>query len=682
MNDYAYSAHLMDNNPVVWVAFGSTIATTAKACERRPYLDQLAVLRLSSTNGNHSTRLTMWRGGTPHAFDPEQVDPARIRAWLQHCDHSHGDRCHKPSAHLVRATVHPGFIDIDRECVVTPDHSVPYVALSYVWGPVETLQARKENIDSLRRLGSLSFEGEHEIPATIQDAMKLCALTGQKYLWVDRVCIIQDDLENKGQHLNAMAEIYAKAEFTIVAADGSHADYGLSGMGRRVEERRKHLIPFPTKTMVDETTNTAGQDRFSGKAWSSRAWTYQEHVFSRRLLYMDKFVSWMCYSATWDEWCSPPNTPSGDEANRIDRYGKGGKLYTINWLSLVEYANMVEQYNSRTLTYDSDILNAFLGVMTQMCEGFPAGFYGGLPEFYFTICLLWQPSNGLRPRFPNAECAPSWSWLEWSGKLDLEMWRCNTDAELLHAEIETAITPVAKFFKKYDHSSDTSSSIDDTFHVVRTHFGVNADATPYRWQKHNGDAASRYEPFYTYLGYDGPSHIDMKRRFRYPIPPFQRFRDINSIEAGKQNLYCSTQRIFLTLGTPEKDAPRRSSDHNDGSYYVVNAPVFTLTGTWAGSIRINALEDEGIPTSEVLEVIRVAKGSVPTKRGGVSLHATHHPFEDCVQREQLRGGSRYNFYFVLWIARDNGTARRKALGTVWDCVWESAKPEDVDIILI
>ncbi|KAF2626348.1 hypothetical protein BU25DRAFT_471994 [Macroventuria anomochaeta] len=41
-----------------------------------------------------------------------------------------------------------------------------------------------------------------------------------------------------------------------------------------------------------------------------------------------------------------------------------------------------------------------------------------------------------------------------------------------------------------------------------------------------------------------------------------------------------------------------------------------------------------------------------------------YPFEDCVHRGEFKAEFHYDFYFVLWIERDEGVARRKALGTV------------------
>lgn len=690
--DYGFSAHLMDDNPVLAIAFGQLPMTTTNAGERRSYFSQLAVMWFLSAEGKLPMNAGAWPDGLPRLYNPEHIDTAQIRGWFDRCSQLHGGKCRQPQAQYVRSEVQPSFIDVESECIVTPDHVVPYVALSYVWGSVETLQAMKENAHSLAVPGSLSTSSAYQVPATIRDTIKLCALIGQKYLWVDRVCIVQDDLENKREHLNAMAQIYAKAEFTIVAADGSHADQGLPGLGRRTGERRRQLFRFPTKTMIRATAEVAQKSRLSKNVWSSRAWTFQEHVFSRRLLYMDTLASWICYSATWNEvWSLAPATVSSEE-DRVDQHGKGEKLYTVDWPSFAEYANMVEQYNSRDLTYDSDIVNAFIGVMTQMRVGFPAGFHGGLPEFYFTIGLLWQPDRGLRPRFPSTDCAPSWSWLGWSGKLDLTMWKHNTDAQLPHTDFETTITPVVQFFKKPDRAGALSSRIDDTFYTVRTHFTANNGATPDRWEKHSGDAESNFQTFFTYMGYYGPSHIDPKLRFRYPIPPFQRHRDVSPIDTDEQELCFSTQRKHFTFGTPEAEGSWRFDEHKDGRYYAVDMPLLYGHGAWAGSVRVNRHVNEKIPTGVQGEFIRIAEGSVPTtlresdacgksESDTQTAHEVRHPFEDCVNRDDMRSESQYEFYFVLWIERDGKIAQRKALGTVWKRLWDDGDAEDVDIVL-
>ncbi|KAH8595487.1 heterokaryon incompatibility protein-domain-containing protein [Bisporella sp. PMI_857] len=692
--DYELSAHFMDQAPRLWIAFGESTTPKGDASARRRHLTELGAIWLFSPDDEITKESSVWPLGKPQLFDPAKVDTASILKWLQQCGSCHDQKCQLFNTWLGKGEVQPSFIDVQQECIVTPDKDLDYVALSYVWGAVETLQATKANISELMKPGSLSIGGGNVVPRTIRDSMVLCARLGRKLLWVDRVCIVQDDYETKAKHLNTMGTIYAKAEFTIVAADGSHADHGLAGVGQSVEERERHLVPFLSRKMMRGTMWSAGTSRLSQTVWSERAWTFQEHIFSRRLLYFNKFVNWICFSARWTEsWSSPVETLEGRELE-LKKAGESGKLYTLDWPSLTEYASMVEQYNSRHLRYDSDIIDAFGGVMLYMAEGFPAGFCGGLPEFYFTICLLWQPRKGLRPRTqqPNTSHIPSWSWVGWSGSLDLSMWACNTDTALPAAEYEVTISPLVEWYKHLDKST----KVDDTCFVVRNHFLLKNAAPPHGWEKHDSDEAAGTDTYYTYHGYYGNNHINPDIRFRYPMPPFQRPRDVRRELEHIQYLYIRTQRAFFHLGTPATGAPTRQAAHSDSNIYcAIDIPLVNRDGSWVGSIRVNILLGEELPTKHI-ELIRIAQGSVPvhsktdmTLEQRVRAAATQagrglqleHPFRECVEREEVKNGSVFDFYFVLWVEVKRGIARRKALGTVWMPAWDKASPQEVDVIL-
>ncbi|KAI0098159.1 heterokaryon incompatibility protein-domain-containing protein [Nemania sp. FL0031] len=683
--DFGFSAHFIDSNPVLGISFGPPPSEPTHPGKTRQLMNRFGTIWLFSADQDILEGSTSWLTGTPRLFDPRRCDPSIIRQWLQHCQCNHGDRCLRPASWLVTSEIRRNFIDVNLECIVTPAEVVPFVALSYVWGKVETLQALLSNIEELKRPGSLSASGSQDVPRTIRDAMKLCALTCQRYLWVDRVCIVQDDYATKQQHLQAMAETYAKAEFTIVAADGSDANHGLSGFGQGIGERQKHLVPFPSKPLIRGSKWTLGNSISSDNTvWSSRAWTFQEHVFSRRLVYIDKFVNWICASARWSEALAPPLNASPPGTAELDTQLPGDKIFVIDWPSLKKYAGMVEQYNLRQLTYESDAANAFMGLMTQMCEGFPAGFFGGVPEFYFTICLLWQPKNRLRPRFrePSASFLPTWSWLGWSGPLDLQMWTCNTDTELPSASDEVTISPLVEWFKAPGRQSN--SRIDDSYIVVRKHFLEKSAPPPPGWEKHDGDHSSGHRSYYTYHARE---HMGYTRKFRYPLPPTQRYRDINAVESSSLYLYASVRKAFFVFGAPE-DASRRPAQLSDNDAYdVVELPLYTTSSMWAGSIRVHASAREPIPIGHRCEVICIAKGSLPLT--GDMSHKTpappavhlNHLFTLCTERKELIGETHFDFYFVLWIRWDGDIVRRNALGVIWDRIWEQALPEEVDIKL-
>jgi len=96
----------------------------------------------------------------------------------------------------------------------------------------------RTNIDQFQLDGSLTKKETFSlIPPTVSDAMKFTEIIGERYLLVDRLCIVQDDIEAKHAQIHNMGSIYASASFTIVAALGNSANNGLRGI-RGICQRR------------------------------------------------------------------------------------------------------------------------------------------------------------------------------------------------------------------------------------------------------------------------------------------------------------------------------------------------------------------------------------------------------------------------------------------------------------
>jgi hypothetical protein len=100
-------------------------------------------------------------------------------------------------------------IDVVQRCIVQPSEDVRYFAL---------IGVAKDTIVSLSRpWGLMSFWDE--LSATIRDSIKLTQKYGERYLWIDSLCIIQDALEDKSQVIDMMGSIYISAILVICAAD-------------------------------------------------------------------------------------------------------------------------------------------------------------------------------------------------------------------------------------------------------------------------------------------------------------------------------------------------------------------------------------------------------------------------------------------------------------------------------
>lgn len=85
-----------------------------------------------------------------------------------------------------------------------PPAGATYVALSYCWG------RRGGNLCSYKSNLAQHLEGIslNSLPQTIRDIVSVCKQLGQMYLWVDALCIIQDDPADKMAQI-PLADIYS-----------------------------------------------------------------------------------------------------------------------------------------------------------------------------------------------------------------------------------------------------------------------------------------------------------------------------------------------------------------------------------------------------------------------------------------------------------------------------------------
>jgi hypothetical protein len=106
--------------------------------------------------------------------------------------------------------------------------------LSYVWGQANHLTTVNSVVSEFHMQGAFK---KRKSPRTIQDAIDLTRALGFQYLWVDALCIVQDEEETKELLISNMDAVYGHAALTIVAASGLDADAGLRGWKSSPPER-------------------------------------------------------------------------------------------------------------------------------------------------------------------------------------------------------------------------------------------------------------------------------------------------------------------------------------------------------------------------------------------------------------------------------------------------------------
>lgn len=370
--------------------------------------------RVASASGNRfATKLGLPKVKDFSAQSP-LVDWDKIRRWKAVCEKEHSI-C---SARVPRKQLPSNFrlIDVESTSVIEVNfRPISFFALSYVWGanPGDSrAELRRDNLADLKERGSL-----RGLPRTIAHAVDVCRTLNQPYLWVDRLCIVQDDKVDKYGQIQSMEAIYSRADLVIVAACGDSMQSGLPGVHSE----------FP-REQYQVSTNIFGftmANRFHHfeeamkSAWDERGWTYQEAVLAKRKLYFTEAELWFECSESLER----ENVFSSivDAPNHLGNHLKARGLSEFGPYmdDYDQYRQHLEQYSRRILTYPSDVYDAFRGIQDSFYAESDVLF--GLPESDFHRALTWFPND--LPGLQERQCKdrdmtlPSWSWASLIGRV-------------------------------------------------------------------------------------------------------------------------------------------------------------------------------------------------------------------------------------------------------------------------
>jgi len=375
--------------------------------------------------------------------------------WLKRCEDHHGRECNESTISKVTDDLHIGSIRLVNarlRCLETfgLSQDVPrYLSLSYVWGmPNQKTSLVKANLAELHRPGRLPA-----CSRTIEDALKVVVMMGETYMWVDVLCIVQDDDRDKRANIAAMYYVYARSYLTIVASGKGNVESGLPGIS---DDRPKQLSARVKDDLLVLSTAAepviTGRGMESASPWYTRGWTLQEHILSRRcLLFYDDQMFWRCQDengANWSEdldleedgvssWWNE-RVKDGDQDIPYSMYQtrrcnpKQGLSFNKGKPDYQWLMNLIELYMTRKLSYDGDIKNAFEGILKL----YGGSFWWGIPHSRFEDYLVWQESylsaelveqndsgrylpGRIQTQLQRREDihTPSWSWMGWKGKI-------------------------------------------------------------------------------------------------------------------------------------------------------------------------------------------------------------------------------------------------------------------------
>ncbi|KAI1768195.1 heterokaryon incompatibility protein-domain-containing protein [Hypoxylon sp. FL1150] len=356
---------------------------------------------------------------------PATLDTDLLKGWLHRCNTEH-ENCLLPDEQqdpLFKSSM-VRLIDVEeRKVIMTAPKGQEYVALSYVWGKDTKGILTKATLEVLSSPCSISEDPE-AIPKSILDAMRLVRDIGLRYLWVDSLCIIQDDNLDRVQRMAYMGSIYSHASLVVIAASGKDAHAGLPGVAgnRKIWQYKQNVGDFPLITAQPWVAQAVKRT-----TWNTRGWTFQEAALARRtLVFTENQVYWNCQKNSYREDMTCEMVRQPVEINRTISSLWGRKGIGRGSCPTLKYCDRVTRFSEREFKDDGDALWAFDGIFASQSADFPKGFIWGTPYEILDTALLWTAGygcGGVQMRESRHEVyddkkgailnlkVPSWSWL-------------------------------------------------------------------------------------------------------------------------------------------------------------------------------------------------------------------------------------------------------------------------------
>jgi len=330
-----------------------------------------------------------------------------------------------------------------------------YVTLSHCWGGITPIKTTLENISSHTAQIKMA-----NLPPTFADAVQVARKLNVQYLWIDSLCIIQDDKWDWEKEAALMGRYYKNSLLTIAATNGKNSEAGLfkerdclatkpcelSIRASGGDGEWQQVYAF-TNNMSFQISRSSPSKASKSTPLHGRAWVLQEQVLSpRTLTYAQNSISWRCQTMRFDEraplaqsiedfinetkrtqvtWKGDPRAidatvaelqrkwifprqVAGEEPIAPD-YHKH-QCYPDEDQFILDWGRIVEGYTERGLTRQSDKLIAIQGIADEVAAlkatEYIAGVWNVSTETFVKGLLWcsWNPGNRL------TSIAPSWSW--------------------------------------------------------------------------------------------------------------------------------------------------------------------------------------------------------------------------------------------------------------------------------
>lgn len=396
--------------------------------------------------------------------DTKVLDQAK--SWLDDCDRNH-PACQPPASDIRPARLI--FIGDNNTLRLAsspqfPEH-LKYATLSHCWGTIEYLKLQDDNLEEFSRCIPTS-----RLSKTFTESIIIAKQLGIRYLWIDSLCIVQNDNEDWSRESKKMSSIYGCSTINIAASgarDGSMGCFFDRGTELQASLRKACI---PVRALEEKVAmwafdcirDSLCQVDIEDAPLASRGWCFQERFLPHRTLHFGKSqVWWKCETRAACETFPDelPNalglptlkTKATEQFEKNGAHGIALGMRIVNSISVEEntgrldafeagrfrdksilgsagslakaWAKAVEMYSDTKLTRQSDKFVAMAGVADWFSARNGDEYVAGMWRKHLEVQLLWFAHASPEDQYHDAQSsseylAPTWSWASTRRRID------------------------------------------------------------------------------------------------------------------------------------------------------------------------------------------------------------------------------------------------------------------------
>ncbi|KAH6697289.1 hypothetical protein F5X68DRAFT_238664 [Plectosphaerella plurivora] len=426
---------------------------------------------------------------------PELGSPAQLALfdeWINVCRDTHS-----------HPGVGPGSVNPDNLPTRLVDgedmRTSAYFALSHCWGHGPRFCLLKGNLDDFRQTIR-----EKDLPKSFQDAVTVTRGLTYRYLWIDSLCIIQDDDDDWKREAGRMQEVFSNALCVLAASSASSSAQGFLHPPRPSRKSVCLESQPGRKTYISRFIDNFQTD-VEDAVLNTRGWVLQERALARRTIHFTTTQTY--FECGMGVYCESLTKLNNDKARFLgDSEFPTSILPFYKDFRIVLVQELFEKYSRLGFSKQVDRSIAISGLEERLTTVFETRGGFGIFESYLERTILWQRLDrvSLKPIcYPADREVPSWSWMAYEGGISY-----------LPIPFEKVL-----WTKEYNSPFDRSSGGG-----VKTHWEANASRAPFVLRAHAARKMAR--------SLDG---VEFTKRVTFDVDPNSHRRDdLRCVVFGKE----------------------------------------------------------------------------------------------------------------------------------------------------